>query len=835
MSFSPLTILSAAALMLATLAPAAAQSRHAEVIPPRIIAGDAAQGGGDIGAHVQLRLDPLGGQHAAYYDATYGQLRYARRGGEGRDWTVQVIDTDGDTGRFSSLAIGAPQEVHARGMLQTGSRTVQVTTGTLPTANLVGGRLRVMPAGAPLEVTAVDAEQNLIELAEPYAGATNGNALFFIEYYQPAIAYQARREGEGRRLRVARPELDARWLVEELDFGSGGSFIHTGFESTIAIDAMGTIHVAWQDRTTSEATTGDLRYGWFDGFGWQREQSLAPDSVTGPMRLLADRNNRVHLFYRTTRDELVALARGPEGGWSRQVLEVTDRAGSGLDAVYFPAGDRLFLTSRQRLSWGGADSGVLLTRGDPTPQGGRIWSSTLISPADAGWGERTALAHGPTTGTLAVAFHDAEMGRLLMTRLDSNEEWTEPAVVDAGPAAGAYTSAGFEADGQRLQVAYYDSAVGGLKLATLDGVSSPTLSFIDGFKVGTWSAIGLSSTQVIVAYHSESEGTLRLARWPRGGQPAEGSDVLIDASSADVGEYVSLAVDPLDNIYLAYYDRINTAVRLAVWDGVEWHIRTVAGHEPGRNVGRYIQLAINPEGTDLALAFHDADEQRSRCLVAPLAGVDEPIHDLHFFEAPVVLNSGTGRFLALAWGPENELHLACFDDNLQGPRYMRLSGSELVSEEVESSTMNPAGWFLTMAIDPASGKPALAYHDIGRAALRYAERGAEGWVVSNLDEIGETGLYPAMAFDPALKQQYIVYYDQSAGASRLLSRPVGGSWRLPVVLAEGTRGVRPALRIADDGHLLISAYHQRAGDLLLHETVGPPIVTSAGPHWRRYR
>ncbi|MBI3856298.1 MAG: hypothetical protein HY293_11470, partial [Planctomycetes bacterium] len=71
-----------------------------------------ARPGLDLGAYGALAVHPATGRlHAAYYDATYGLLMYARRD-PGGAWVRRVIDASMDVGRYASLAVNAAGVVH---------------------------------------------------------------------------------------------------------------------------------------------------------------------------------------------------------------------------------------------------------------------------------------------------------------------------------------------------------------------------------------------------------------------------------------------------------------------------------------------------------------------------------------------------------------------------------------------------------------------------------------------------------------------------------------------------------------------------------------------------
>ena len=57
-----------------------------------------------------VAVDPQGGPHITYYDQKNNDLAFASRSGSG--WDIAAIDTEGDTGLFSSLVIGQDGTYH---------------------------------------------------------------------------------------------------------------------------------------------------------------------------------------------------------------------------------------------------------------------------------------------------------------------------------------------------------------------------------------------------------------------------------------------------------------------------------------------------------------------------------------------------------------------------------------------------------------------------------------------------------------------------------------------------------------------------------------------------
>jgi hypothetical protein len=65
----------------------------------------------DVGQYSSIALDPQGIPHISYYDDVNGDLKYASQIAQGvdtaDDWKVETVDSSGDVGRYTSLAIDA--------------------------------------------------------------------------------------------------------------------------------------------------------------------------------------------------------------------------------------------------------------------------------------------------------------------------------------------------------------------------------------------------------------------------------------------------------------------------------------------------------------------------------------------------------------------------------------------------------------------------------------------------------------------------------------------------------------------------------------------------------
>ena len=195
--------------------------------------------GGEVGRHSSLAIDSRDHAHISYYSISGASLRYANN--SGGSWDAWTIDGGGDVGLFTSLALDSQDNAHI----------------------------------SYFDSTNVDLKYALI----------SGTV----------------------------------WSDHVID---GGDFV--GYETSIALGSHDQIHISYYDFTND-----DLKYA-TDALGpWTEWTIDGPGKVGGESSIVVDSQDRVHISYWDDTNDDLKYAVGSGGSWNIQVVD-----GSGVVGRY---------------------------------------------------------------------------------------------------------------------------------------------------------------------------------------------------------------------------------------------------------------------------------------------------------------------------------------------------------------------------------------------------------------------------------------------------------------------------------------------------------------------
>jgi hypothetical protein len=336
-----------------------------------------------------------------------------------------------------------------------------------------------------------------------------------------------------------------------------------------------------------------------------------------------------------------------------------------------------------------------------------------------------------------------------------------------------------------------------------------------------------------IAFFDELNDDLRYARRV----PGVGWQYAAIDTVGTVGWHPSLAYDRYERPAISYYDTTNGNLKFARFNGTAWP--TPETVDATGDVGQYTSLAFDLLGRP-AIAYSD-DTNSSLKYVQDTDG-DFSLTD----EAPVtVVNASIeGYFASLVFDPLNRPMIAQFDAANEDLRFsVQEPGIGWVTTTVDST--GSTAYYPSIAIDPDTGFPAIAYWDASSIDLRYAAWNGDTWILTTVDSIGTVGAFPSLAFDPADGNPAIAYYNSGSNDLKLAWHN-GTAWQTQTVESAGDVGIAPSLAFNDYGSGFPSIAYFDAGTSLFFIEDPPAVPEPAsllllaiglalGAGWRKRR
>jgi hypothetical protein len=568
-------------------------------------------------------------------------------------------------------------------------------------------------------------------------GAGNPHISYFSQYRygQDSDLYYAYRDGAG-------------WHREFVDAEG-----EVGRRTSLALDGQGRPHICYYDDTNNA-----LKYAYRGDTGWQAEvvDSIGEVAWWSDMRivsLVVDAAGHAHAgYYRPSGGDLMYATRD-DTGWHMEAADTTGVVGAfpslALDASGLPrigyqdltdeGNTQVMYAEYDGAAWhvcqvdtGGAlESHVSLaldSSGNPHISNDAYWSVVKYSWRDeSGWHTEIA-AEGEFVGWFTSLALDAS-GRAHISHVKHFAE-------DATAYDLLYTLRG--ETGWQTQEVDHEGLFGADPCLALDSAGTPHFAYMEGRtlslgyatmgaagwyteivhpggQIGLFSSIAMdSSDNPHISYHEfVPGGGLDYARKDAAGWHIE----VVDASGW-VGPHSSLALDQRERPHISYQDRGWYNLKYAFKGDGGWHVQTV---DAAGDVGTYTSIAVDASGCP-HISYYDGTNDALKYASWEDAGWEIVTVDA---------SAAVGSYTSLALDADGRAHISYYDGTNSALKYAYWDENGLHVETVDSE--GEVGIETSLALDD-EGNPHISYLDHGAMhyGLKYAYRGASGWVVQNL-------------------------------------------------------------------------------------------------------
>jgi hypothetical protein len=559
-----------------------------------------------------------------------------------------------------------------------------------------------------------------------------------------------------------------------------------------------------------------LYYAWQDGSGWHREVADSSPGVGAYASLALDAEGSAHVAYYDSIEHRAMYAyRRPNGSWFLKVLSA--QCGGDLALALDSAGDAhvVYRASNYR------ELRYVYAVGDG------YWSDEEVIDSQAGGllGAGVSLAldaqghpHVAYDGSagLKYAFRDAQTG------------WHSEAVLPS-PISCDYTSIVVDTYG-RPNISYY---LGGMQrhlgYGYRDALGWHCEIADDTAWAGWYSSLCLDAggaPHISYAVYDQDNYRCKALRYTV--KTVSGWQMREVESAAGIGYFTSLASPMAGYWDISYYDNANRTLKLAHYS-VRLNQWSTAVLDSAARIGDYNSLAVDRAGNS-HISYQVAGQPSGDHATTGLWYAYHPAGASRWYTQPLDVGD-VGDYNSLAVDGYNEAHVAYYDHANGDLLYITDVGEGHWSDVEKVDTAGDVGAGCSLALDDA-GRSHISYclrkpgGSIYCDDLRYAYKGASGWVISTVDAPGDVGDDSAIALD-ADGYPHIVYLDRTNKAIKhayKLPHTVG--WQIETLPGSGEALGRCAIAIDADGRVHVVYALSPYGA----ETLKYAIKTSRGWH-----
>lgn len=640
---------------------------------------------GNVGLHSSIALDAANYAHISYYDTLNGDLKYAYQDATG--WYTATLDSAGDVGQFTSLKVDSQGYAHIS--------YYGVSNGDLKYAYQDAGGWHV-------------------ETVDPTNQTGRYTSLALDSNDYPHISYEAI---TGYVVKYAYKDVTG-WHYES------PPSVGQVFNTAIALNSSDEPRIAYID-----GQNHDLYYGYKDGTGWHFSVVYNTASGIGGLGFVVDASDKAYLAYGVANLGTVLFSyQDGMSGW----IQETVQSGAGTTNYYSlaQAGGTI------HMSWWSAPLGAL-QYGERTASG---WRLTTVVTGSVGQYSGIAL---DSNGRPHISHWASSSNDLMYTWVDATW-YTE--TVDA--TVGNYVSLQFDRY-SRPRVCFYDAVNQNLIYGQREATGWYTETVDSEWDVGQYCSLALDAAgQPHIAYYYATEGDLRYAYRDAGGWHIENVDA---APSPIAGKWNSITLDAQGYPHISYYHESWQQLRHAYKDGTGWHSEGVDISQ----AGRYTSIAMNLAGTYPRISYQKIST--TDLMYAYKDGTGW--HTMTAYADPD--DSAAGAYTALRINDQDfpVIAFARGVDLKYVAMYTYYDGMFWHPSLVDAPSIGSVGLWNTLALD-ATGQAHVVTLDQTAGELRYAQWSGAAWYTLPLTKVGAEGGYSSLTID-SLDHLGVAYYNAS--------------------------------------------------------------------------
>jgi hypothetical protein len=512
---------------------------------------------GDVGKYNSIAIDSNDTLHISYRDSTNGDLKYATCSSSctsASSWTRSTIDSDGNVGSRTSIAIDSNGAVHIS--------YYDITNGDLKYATDQSGswaNTTVDSVGTVGKYSSIAIDANdVVHIS--YYDATNKD----LKYASNMQSYI--QTGVGNVIK---------FIDRDTKVGNEGT--------SIAVDSNGDVHISYYDDIN-----GDLKYAALQGvhpwnvYGYSISPALPAGlslnfnsgEISGTPTALST-NTTYTITARntggtnTTTITIEVLDQLPTLSYSPENLTLT----KGQSSTDLPLNATL-TGSGTITSW--AISPALPSGLSFGTSNGTIWGTpTSLMPLKTFriWANNSG---GSVNATVNITVNDeapdisyspdwfvlTNNTAMSPTATPTNSGGAVPStVIDS--TVGFYPSIAIDSNGYK-HISYYDETNKVLKYATDKTGSWVNISVDTAGFVGYWTSIAIDSNDAVhISYQDNANANLKYATCASSCSSASSWTTTSVDWPGTVGSYTSIAIDSNDAVHISYYDATNKELKYA--------------------------------------------------------------------------------------------------------------------------------------------------------------------------------------------------------------------------------------------------------------------------------